>query len=694
MFIILISFLSCIIQQKPPEPIASPPTNTNKRRIGLQYERIPEGLLILKVVSGMGADESGIEVGDIITEVSGVPVSEKILPMMGPAGTTVQLQLLGNLDGHPKNTIVERGLLKSPVHVESSDAVKQFRITMMNGTPAEIGNSIQNVPVEQRTSLNLMPSLRIAQRDRRWDYRTLLEMYHHLESNDPRYWRDMVFAWSRQNRTDKAIQAYEKMIQLNNYDYSGVYQAYVGGAAGVHSVAVESYLKEGRRKEAKEIVLRLAETRNVQRLTDQLQMAPYPKGIEWFVQFPPSDDFTTTLLSGEQWNFAEQRGKVVVINFWATWCRPCQEELPELQQWYDSTEQDVTVLAVSTDTTDLAQQVQENVDKLQISFPVAHDAQLSSEFDISSIPAIRVFDNEGRLIYSARGYSETSIERLKNVVQLAQKDNSMGASLGWIRGNEKIKLQRFYPLANMGGLKVTDKGILIGVKGGNPLFFEELSEGIEVESDEVLFLKTRDLLAYLDGPVVANYNGLVVRAYGDYGDQRWMMSFPSQIQQIEVSIDGLWVLTSDELFLVNPEGKVIAQLSQGIQSIAWSGTELWAVNGAARMKIIVEEKQIITTDHQARVDASVVDKEGGVATRDIIQIVSGKFNSQLENRLVFRRKNDGAIIGVDKTGAVAFEITTDYPTFLSVGNVDDDPQDELLIAFQDRGLAIVDLDIP
>ena len=52
------------------------------------------------------------------------------------------------------------------------------------------------------------------------------------------------------------------------------------------------------------------------------------------------------------------------------------------------------------------------------------------------------------------------------------------------------------------------------------------------------------------------------------------------------------------------------------------------------------------------------------------------------------------MIGVDQYGDVVFVIDTDYPTVLAAGNVDSDPQDELLIAFQDRGFAVVDLDIP
>ena len=232
MLIIFITVLSCIFQPKPPEPIVFQSQTKNKTRIGLQYERIPEGLLVISVISGMGADKADIDVGDIITTVSGVPVSEKIMPIMGPAGTEVEISLLKNITGTSQSVTVVRGLLKDPIRVESTASIKAFRLAMMNGTPAEIGATIQSVPIEERTSKNLMPSLRIAQKERRWDYRSLLEMYQMLESNDPRFWRDMVFAWSDQNRTDKAIQAYEKMVGLNNYDYSGSFQAYVGGAAG------------------------------------------------------------------------------------------------------------------------------------------------------------------------------------------------------------------------------------------------------------------------------------------------------------------------------------------------------------------------------------------------------------------------------------------------------------------------------
>ena len=71
-----------------------------------------------------------------------------------------------------------------------------------------------------------------------------------------------------------------------------------------------------------------------------------PLGHEVGEQLP---DFTLTLTDGETFTLCEQRGKVVVINLWATWCGPCVKELPYFTQLQNAHPDDVTVLAVHSD---------------------------------------------------------------------------------------------------------------------------------------------------------------------------------------------------------------------------------------------------------------------------------------------------------------------------------------------------------
>jgi cytochrome c biogenesis protein CcmG, thiol:disulfide interchange protein DsbE len=107
---------------------------------------------------------------------------------------------------------------------------------------------------------------------------------------------------------------------------------------------------------------------------------------------------TATLLDGS--SFATERlvGKVVVVNFWATWCAPCREEMPALDAWYrEHRAQGVEVLALSVDELALEAQVREVA--RPFTFPVAmmKTAKLTGFGRIWRMPVSAVIDRQGRL---------------------------------------------------------------------------------------------------------------------------------------------------------------------------------------------------------------------------------------------------------------------------------------------------------
>ncbi|CAN0438372.1 unnamed protein product, partial [Phaeothamnion confervicola] len=60
----------------------------------------------------------------------------------------------------------------------------------------------------------------------------------------------------------------------------------------------------------------------------------------------PAPDFTLTLLDGSTFSLADQRGKVVVMNFWASWCGPCKEEMPAIEQVAQAAPADVVFVGI------------------------------------------------------------------------------------------------------------------------------------------------------------------------------------------------------------------------------------------------------------------------------------------------------------------------------------------------------------
>ncbi|MGD0793185.1 MAG: TlpA disulfide reductase family protein [Terriglobales bacterium] len=109
-------------------------------------------------------------------------------------------------------------------------------------------------------------------------------------------------------------------------------------------------------------------------------------------------DFTLKDLSGKTWTFAELRGKVVLVNFWATWCPPCRKEMPDLETLYERFEsKGLVVLGISDEE---AAKVEPFIRERKVSFPVLLDPgrKVNEMFVVEGIPKSFVYDREGKLV--------------------------------------------------------------------------------------------------------------------------------------------------------------------------------------------------------------------------------------------------------------------------------------------------------
>lgn len=111
--------------------------------------------------------------------------------------------------------------------------------------------------------------------------------------------------------------------------------------------------------------------------------------------------FTLTDLHGMAWSLRALRGKVVLVNFWATWCPPCRKELPDLEALYDRFgPRGFVVLAISDE--DHAK-VAPFVAAQKLTYPVLLDPgrKVNELFRIDGIPKSFVYDREGKLVAEA-----------------------------------------------------------------------------------------------------------------------------------------------------------------------------------------------------------------------------------------------------------------------------------------------------
>jgi len=103
-------------------------------------------------------------------------------------------------------------------------------------------------------------------------------------------------------------------------------------------------------------------------------------------------------LQGKVWRLQDLRGKVVMVNFWATWCPPCRKEMPDIQALYDKyKEEGLVVLAISDED---ASKVQPFIAEKRISYPVLLDpkSKVHEAFRIQGIPKTFIYDRDGKLV--------------------------------------------------------------------------------------------------------------------------------------------------------------------------------------------------------------------------------------------------------------------------------------------------------
>ena len=112
----------------------------------------------------------------------------------------------------------------------------------------------------------------------------------------------------------------------------------------------------------------------------------------------PAPDFTLTDTKGKTWQLAELRGKVVFVNFWATWCPPCREELPAMQKVHGFMPEDrfVMLTILSNDEPAFAEAL---AAKIGATFPILTDPQntAAQAYGITGVPETFIIDKQGIL---------------------------------------------------------------------------------------------------------------------------------------------------------------------------------------------------------------------------------------------------------------------------------------------------------
>jgi peroxiredoxin/YHS domain-containing protein len=131
----------------------------------------------------------------------------------------------------------------------------------------------------------------------------------------------------------------------------------------------------------------------------------------------PAPNFTLPNLTGEKVSLENFRGKAVLLDFWATWCKPCVKSMPALQKLHDQfASKNFTVLGISTDE-DGKKKVEAFIKKHKIAYPVLLDAEANPAWEtykVKVIPMMFLIDQKGQIVRKWVG--EADMKDVENAV--------------------------------------------------------------------------------------------------------------------------------------------------------------------------------------------------------------------------------------------------------------------------------------
>ena len=130
---------------------------------------------------------------------------------------------------------------------------------------------------------------------------------------------------------------------------------------------------------------------------------PTPVTIRTSRQPESAADFKIDLLSGGELSLSDLRGKVVVLNFWGSWCPPCRAEMPAFESIYREY-QDKGVVFVGVAVSDVEDEAREFAERVGVTYPLGLDSgRIAATYRITAMPTTYFIDQDGRISKRIQG---------------------------------------------------------------------------------------------------------------------------------------------------------------------------------------------------------------------------------------------------------------------------------------------------
>ncbi|WOD43905.1 TlpA family protein disulfide reductase [Hwangdonia lutea] len=122
--------------------------------------------------------------------------------------------------------------------------------------------------------------------------------------------------------------------------------------------------------------------------------------------------------NGTIFNFEENKGKVILVNFWATWCPPCIAEMPSLQKLYDDYNDKIDFVFVSDES---FKKINSFLEKNNYTFKVYNQASQSDFFNVRGIPRTFLIDKQGKVVIDKTGAANWNSDSVRSTIDALLK---------------------------------------------------------------------------------------------------------------------------------------------------------------------------------------------------------------------------------------------------------------------------------
>jgi thiol-disulfide isomerase/thioredoxin len=419
----------------------------------------------------------------------------------------------------------------------------------------------------------------------------------------------------------------------------------------------------------------------------------------WFAKFP---DARIPIASGGNFTFASARGKVLLLDYWASWCVPCLKELPHLQKLHEARSKDGLV-AVAVNADEGAAVAADSAKRLGLTMTIGlHETELYRALGVQALPTVLIFDRQGRLRARWDGYRtglETEIaatvdKLLTNEAEGASREvASVLSGAGLLQG----RWVRDVP-GTADGVAGMPKGLAAGLRvvasgGGQLVSFDAEGEAIARLKISGVLGRLLDFGANAEGThELAGYRpgGTAIGVVAVYSGEEREIAVPAPL--IDVAVQFGAPGSARRLVAATLRGAASAVANDARATVLEGGADVRSVAAipgrgvlALRQDGTVRSLESPATAWGHPVDGSahlLAAREDGVAVapRTVIAGVSGRFVAGAGRQIALATYAGHVVILDEASGRILFDALWPDVHDLAATDLDGDDLDELLVA--------------